>query len=186
MVPVELASAKSEWTAATIRRKIHRLWDRFLISEAPLGAPRKDSLSVPVHGAVRPDPETLRGLDIDRTVPPVGRFKGGGKEALLRLDRFIGGSLRSYHVRRNDPGQENQSGLSPYLHFGQISPLTVAMRVGAASGVPQEAKVAFMEELIVRRELAFNFVFYEKHYDRYRCLPDWAKATLESHNHGYG
>jgi deoxyribodipyrimidine photo-lyase len=181
VVPVELTSAKSEWAAATIRPKIHRVWDRFLVHEAPSRAPRKDSLGVPVHHAVRLDRKTVCGLDIDRSVQPVGRFKGGSTEALLHLDRFLRGSLGHYHSLRNDPGAEHQSNLSPYLHFGQISPIKVAMRVRAARGVPQEAKDAFLEELIVRRELAFNFVFYEKHYDHYRCLPDWAKATLEAH-----
>ena len=71
--------------------------------------------------------------------------------------------------------------MSPYLHFGQISPLTVALTVQAADGVAEEAKQAFLEELIVRRELAVNFVYYEKHYDRYVCLPDWAKKTLVEH-----
>jgi len=114
-------------------------------------------------------------------VPPVPQFKGESSEALRRIERFTKDSLKHYHSLRSDPGQQHQSRLSPYLHFGQISPLTIALRVKAARGAPAEAKEAFLEELIVRRELAFNFVYYEAQYDSYACLPDWARATLQAH-----
>jgi deoxyribodipyrimidine photo-lyase len=114
-------------------------------------------------------------------VQPVASFKGGSSRALERLEQFCKNSLPYYHTLRNDPAQEHQSNLSPYLHFGQISPLTVALAVKAARGAPQEARDAFLEELIVRRELAVNFVYYEQNYHSYDCLPDWAKRTLDEH-----
>ena len=181
VLPIEEVSGKSEWAAATIRRKIHRIWDRFLLPGDPPRAPRRDSLGIRIAGAVRPDKELLSGLDIDRSVQPAALFRGGSSRALERLDRFCKNSLRHYHSLRNDPAQEHQSGLSPYLHFGQISPLTAALAVKAARGAGKEAKEAFLEELIVRRELAFNFVYYEPRYDGYDCLPDWAKRTLDAH-----
>jgi deoxyribodipyrimidine photo-lyase len=181
VVPIEEASGKSEWAAATIRRKIHRVWDQFLVAGDPSQAPRKDSLGIRIGGAIRPDPELAGRLDVDRSVQPVSQFKGGSSQALRRLDRFIKGSLKYYHSLRNDPGQEHQSNLSPYLHFGQISPLTIALKIKMARGLPAEAKETFLEELIVRRELAFNFVYYEEQYDSYASLPDWAEATLNAH-----
>jgi deoxyribodipyrimidine photo-lyase len=181
VLPVEEVSDKSEWAAATIRRKINRIRDQFLLPGGPLRAPSKDSLGIRIDGAVKPDQELIGTLNIDRSVRPAARFKGGGSRALGRLKQFCTDSLRYYHSLRNDPAQEHQSNLSPYLHFGQISPLTVALAVRAARGAPREAIDAFLEELIVRRELAFNFVYYDQHYGSYACLPEWAKRTLEEH-----
>jgi deoxyribodipyrimidine photo-lyase len=181
VLPVEEVSGKSEWAAATIRRKIHRLWDRYLTASDPPHAPRRDSLGIRIDDALQPGHELIGSLDIDRSVEPTAWFRGGSGPALERLEQFCRNSLRHYHTLRNDPAQEHQSGLSPYLHFGQISPLTVALAVRAARGAPKEAKEAFLEELIVRRELAFNFVYYEQHYAGYACLPDWAKRTLDEH-----
>ncbi len=181
VLPVEEVSGKSEWAAHTIRRKIHRIRDQYLVSGDPPQAPRKDSLDVRIDGAVQPDHELVGRLEIDRSVQPVAGFKGGCSRALERLQRFCKDSLPCYHNLRNDPAQEHQSNLSPYLHFGQISPLTIALAVKAARGAPQEARDAFLEELIVRRELAFNFVYYEPNYASYDCLPDWAKRTLDEH-----
>ena len=181
VVPIEEASGKSEWTAATLRRKIHRIWDQFLVFGGPSKAPRKDSMGIRISGAIRPDHELAGRLDVDRSVQPVSQFKGGSGQALSLLERFSKDSLKHYHSLRNDPGQEHQSHMSPYLHFGQISPLTIALKIKATRGVPSEAKDAFLEELIVRRELAFNFVYYEEQYDGFASLPEWAKATLHAH-----
>jgi deoxyribodipyrimidine photo-lyase len=181
VLPVEAVSDKSEWAAATIRRKIRRIWDQYLKAGDAPRAPRKDSLGVRIDDSLRLDHELIGRLDIDRSVQPVARFKGGSGQALERLERFCHNSLPHYHNLRNDPGREYQSNLSPYLHFGQISPLTIALAVKAATGAPGEAKDAFLEELVVRRELAFNFVYYEQSYDSYACLPDWAKRTLDDH-----
>ena len=71
--------------------------------------------------------------------------------------------------------------MSPYLHFGQISPLYIALEIGGAEGVPQGARDAYLEELIVRRELAVNLVHYNDRYDRYDSLPAWARQTLQKH-----
>ena len=71
--------------------------------------------------------------------------------------------------------------LSPYLHFGQISPVEIALRVRRASAGSARDRAAYLEELIVRRELAVNFVHFNDRYDRYDSLPAWARATLEAH-----
>jgi deoxyribodipyrimidine photo-lyase len=70
--------------------------------------------------------------------------------------------------------------MSPYLHFGQISPLEIALKV-QKSDAPHEAKEDYLEELIVRRELAINYVTYSRHYDTYAGLPQWARSTLKAH-----
>ena len=81
----------------------------------------------------------------------------------------------------NDPANPSASRLSPYLHFGQISPVEVAHKVQSTKGAAMRDREAFLEELVVRRELAMNFVEFEEHYDSFRCLPDWARKTLSEH-----
>ncbi len=83
-----------------------------------------------------------------------------------------------YEELKNDPTKECVSNMSPFLHFGQISPLHIALRV---SETDSPGKDAYLEELIVRRELSVNFVFYNKNYDAFEGLPEWAKKTLKEH-----
>jgi deoxyribodipyrimidine photo-lyase len=180
VVPVEEASAKNEWAAATFRPRVRRLLDEYLRPPPPVPVSR-DSLDLRLDlPTVEPGPELLATLQVDRGVAPAPR-RGGTGAALARLGAFVAGPLREYHSLRNDPGRDLQSGLSPYLHFGQLSPVTVALAVRRAQNVPGEARAAFLEELIVRRELAFNFVTYEERYDRYEGLPEWARRTLADH-----
>jgi len=123
----------------------------------------------------------LAALDIARTVPPVTQLRGGESEAHRLLNSFIATRLKNYREAHNDPAGAGASHLSPYLHFGQISPLTVALQVLKQQGIPQEEKEAFLEELIVRRELSMNFVHYHPAYDHYEALPAWAVKSLASH-----
>jgi deoxyribodipyrimidine photo-lyase len=180
IVPVQEASGKNEWAAATFRPRVRRLVESYLAPVAQVPAAR-DSLALRLELPImRPGPELLDALRVDRSVGPVSR-RGGTGAALGRLTQFLAGPLQEYHTARNDPGRDLQSGLSPYLHFGQISPVTVALAARDAPGVPEEARAAFLEELIVRRELAFNFVTYEERFDRYEGLPEWARRTLGEH-----
>jgi deoxyribodipyrimidine photo-lyase len=181
VVPAETASPKEEYTAGTFRPKLHRVLKGYL---APLEARpvRKDSLSLRLDVDAAEDFAALAGtMKIDRTVAPVEGLAGGTASANRLLEAFIAGKLRHYGDRRNDPGLDFASGLSPYLHFGQISPLAVALRVSAEKAVPAAAREAFLEELIVRRELGMNFAFYNERYDEYASLPDWARKTLAEH-----
>jgi deoxyribodipyrimidine photo-lyase len=71
--------------------------------------------------------------------------------------------------------------MSPYLHFGQISPLEIALSARNAARGGAEDRASFLEELIVRRELAHNHCWYEPAYDRYEGVPAWARKTLAEH-----
>jgi len=89
------------------------------------------------------------------------------------------------------PADWQVSMLSPYLHFGQISPVEVVRKVRSAASGSQADEDAFVEELVVRRELAANFVHFTDDYDRTSCLPGWARETLDEHRddvrpHRYG
>jgi deoxyribodipyrimidine photo-lyase len=117
-------------------------------------------------------------LRLDPSPAPVRHHTGGTGRARSRFARFISGDLDHFADRRNDPAVDRLSGMSPYLHFGQISPLYLALQV---SGTGSPGKEAFLEELIIRRELSMNFVLYNRDYDRYRGLPGWARKTLQVH-----
>jgi deoxyribodipyrimidine photo-lyase len=181
VVPVETASPKEEYTAGTLRPKLQRVLGGYLVplKERPV---RKDSLSLRLdadaEGSYLP---LLTQMKIDRSAPPVKYFPGGTARANALLEEFIAKKIRRYDDRHSDPGLDYSSHLSPYLHFGQISPLTVALRIAAEKSIPAAARQAFLEELIVRRELSMNFVFYNERYDGYECLPDWARKTLAEH-----
>jgi deoxyribodipyrimidine photo-lyase len=178
VVPVNAASPKEEYAAATLRPKIYRLLEKFLV---PLKTTRlkKDSLGLRFDSlAVENPAAVLATLPVDRSVAPVTSFKGGASRGRRLLRAFIARKLPGYAEGRNDPNRDAQSGLSPYLHFGQLSPLQAALEVKAAGGYGTEA---FLEELIVRRELSLNFVSYNPDYDRYAGLPAWCRATLAEH-----
>jgi deoxyribodipyrimidine photo-lyase len=120
----------------------------------------------------------LKKLKIDRSVKPSPFYTGGTSQAQKRLKKFIKDKLDDYDTKRNDPMQDCQSNLSPYLHFGQISPLYIALEI---MKIDSPGKDAFLEELIVRRELSHNFLYYNRRYDDYDALPLWALRTLNYH-----
>jgi len=180
VVPVEIASGKAEYAARTLRPRLRRHLDEYLapLAPVPLGRDslglRVETLSLADLGAV------LAGLVLDRSVPPVPLFRGGTIEAKRRLRQFVREGLPRYAADRNRPETDSVSHLGKYLHFGQISAIAVALEVRAADA-PAEAREAYLEELLVRRELALNFVHFTEGYDRFDCLPGWARAALERH-----
>ena len=178
VVPVGVASPKEEYAAATLRPKIYRRLDEFLVPlrETPLrvkpARPDLESWDIDDTAAV------LRRLGVDRTVGRAPAIRGGASEAERKLRGFIQDKLAAYAEARNDPSLDALSGLSPYLHFGQVSPLAVALAVKKA---PPYGRAPFLEELIVRRELSFNYVAYNRAYDRFEGLPEWCRAALLEH-----
>jgi deoxyribodipyrimidine photo-lyase len=174
IVPVKLFE-KEEYAARTIRPKIHRLLDVFL---QPSDKPRahypfkRKPRSVPIDTQ-----KILTSLPFDRSVQAVTCFKGGSNEAMKHLRSFIKKRLASYHTDRNFPEIDGTSSMSAYLHFGHISPVSIALAVKNADA-PQKARDAYLEELIVRRELAINFVARNPAYDRLQSAPNWALKTL--------
>jgi deoxyribodipyrimidine photo-lyase len=182
VVPVETASGKAEHAARTLRPKIHRCWSDFL-HEIAAGEPSKPTLRLRFANELDPsDPAALlRTLEVDREVAPVARFRGGTREARRRLGHFLRYTLEGYASGRSEPAQAHVSKLSPYLHFGQISPVEIALKARAARSAGEADRASFLEELIVRRELACNFVQFTDDYDDYTCLPGWARQTLAAH-----
>ena len=178
VVPVEEASPKEEYSAATLRPKIHKKLKHFLTSLKEHD-PLVDSCCLSFDSFDVEDIEiALSKLGIDRSVKKVTSFHGGTKEARKHLQVFLQERLDQFPELRNDPTLDYLSHMSPYLHFGQISPLFVALK---ASETKSPGTEAFLEELIVRRELSMNFVLYNEKYDSFEAVPDWAKKTLRVH-----
>lgn len=178
VVPLEQASAKEEYSARTIRPKIWKQAAKYLV---PLKAQRlkKECLGQRLDSFDLADTEgALLRMEVDRSVAPARDFRGGQAAAHKRLREFTEKKLASYPEMRNDPNADGVSHLSPYLHFGQISPLFVALEVLRQKNRGSEA---FLEELLVRRELSLNFVYYNEHYKDFLGLPRWARETLREH-----
>ena len=177
MVPVELVSSKEEYSAATIRRKIMKLVTKFLVlNKQPVLQKtkiKKDFSSFELSDLDK----AVQNLNIDKTVKRVKTFHGGTSQAKQHLKLFIEKKLDKYN-QRNDPTNDVLSNMSPYLHFGQISPIYVASKVLESNNPAMDA---YLEQLIVRRELAFNFVFYNNNYDSFDGLPEWTKKSFNEH-----
>lgn len=179
IVPVKTFE-KEEYAARTLRPKINRVLEVFMqpMKQARARFGWRDH-ERPFSRQLD-ESELLRKLPFNRSAQPVTAFKGGTGEGLKRLRRFVKEGLADYDRARNLPHLDGTSALSAYLHFGHISPLRVALEIRDADA-PESAKRAYLEELIVRRELAINFAARNPNYDRLEGCPNWAKATLQEH-----
>lgn len=172
IVPCRMASHKEEFSARTIRPKITRLLDQFL-TEFPEIRRQKYGWTGPVAH-----------IDWDRIIGSYGSenqfYKAGVKAADETLRQFLAGGINGYSTKRNDPNLNHQSNLSPYLHFGNISAQRAAIEAKRAFWSPEDID-AFTEELIIRRELAENYCYYNKNYDSIKGAHNWAKKTIDEH-----
>jgi deoxyribodipyrimidine photo-lyase len=183
VVPIEVASNKRETAARTLRPKIRRHLDEYLVELLPTEV-EKDSLGLEVEDGVDLSDvdAVLGGMDIDGSVEPLRHlYTGGLTAAKEKFEEFIENRLGAYAEHRNQPQTDYVSHMSKYLHYGHVSPVYLALRVREASA-PQENVDTYLEELIVRRELTINFCFYTPdYYDSFSCIPDWAKESLQEH-----
>jgi deoxyribodipyrimidine photo-lyase len=178
IVPSKLL-AKEHYAARTIRPKIYALLPQFL---QPVRNPvAKFTWPIPAQlPSLAPDSTLLENIPIDRSVAPSRSFSGGYAEARRCLERFLRSRLKGYATLRNKPDLDGTSQLSPYLHFGHIGTHTIALAVQQADA-PVEDRKAYLEELIVRRELAINFVRFNAHYENFEACEPWADVTHRKH-----
>lgn len=140
----------------------------------------------------------ISGLPVDHTVDAT-TTRGGSREAVSRLDRFLAHDVDRYAEQRNHPDSDASSRLSPYLHFGHISTHSVFERLAEREawdariedrpangkragwwGMSEPAE-AFLDQLVTWRELGFNMAANNADHGEYESLPDWARRTLEEH-----
>jgi deoxyribodipyrimidine photo-lyase len=176
IVPCLYVSDKLEFAAYTIRPKIHKALIEFLDEFPSLKKMNKSEIS-----SDKIDLNKInKSLKINSDVKEVDWIKPGETAAEKSLKNFLENKFEYYHSLRNDPTKDYQSNLSPYLHFGQISAQRIALDTQKFKGNKESEKV-FLEELIVRRELADNFCYFNKNYDSFEGFHDWAKTSLNEH-----
>jgi deoxyribodipyrimidine photo-lyase len=178
IVPVWAASDRQEFAAYTIRPKIRKLLPEFLdefpkVKRHPFPWPK--ILPKPDWRSVR------KSLRINDSVAEDDWVAPGEKAGLKVLSEFLDKRLKHYDTARNNPVKNGQSGLSPYLHFGQISAQRVAWETQRFDR-HAESQEAFLEELIIRRELADNFCYYNTEYDSVSGFPEWSRNSLKEHS----
>ncbi len=184
VVPMSLFT-KREYAAYTIRPKITRLLAEHMQPAPGIEVERPFREKPPAwHTEVAEAgiKRLVARCPIDHGIPPSTCFRGGRRNAERRLEIFLEQNLHRYGGERNDPTAHATSNLSPYLHFGQISSLETALAAQSYAEAHSLAAEAFLEELIVRRELAFNFALHEpKRLRTLDSLPDWVRKTLKKH-----
>jgi deoxyribodipyrimidine photo-lyase len=177
VVPVWLASDKREVGARTIRPRITKLLPEFLTDFPAL---KRQQHAAKKGGGKKPFDlqAVLKSVTVDRRVGPVAQFKPGAVAGRRQLDDFVKKRLKIFSTLRNNPNKEALSGLSPWIHFGQISAQRCALVVKAAGA---KLSADFIEEAVIRRELADNFCFYTKDYDSLKGAAGWAVESLQKH-----
>jgi deoxyribodipyrimidine photo-lyase len=177
IVPCRSASVKQEYGAYTIRPRLLKALSEYLtpfpgIKRHPFPLPAKFVLPELIQRGRKRIDVSMSGK-VGDTIP-------GESAASRYLRSFFKNRFDAYSEYRNDPSRNGQSGLSPYLHFGQLSAQKVALEA-MASSTSRLSRDEFLEELIIRRELSDNFCFYNENYDSFDGFPAWAQKTLNEH-----
>jgi deoxyribodipyrimidine photo-lyase len=175
---------KQEYAAYTIRPKIQRMLREYLAPVPAIRVKRKWSGPLPMeHTRVEPDgiADLVASCEIDHTVPPSIDLRGGRIAAESQLRVFLENNLKRYARHKNEPSEHATSQLSAYLHFGHMSSLEIAIAVRDCAAKHKLIAEEYLEELIVRRELTFNFALHSPYRDSIGALPNWAKTTLAKH-----
>jgi len=173
-----------QYAAYTIRPKINRLLPKYLVPPDRLKVRQRFRGAIPdFHTEVTEKniAKLVASCEIDHTVAPVREMRGGRRRAEKRLAYFLENNLKRYAARRNEPAEHATSGMSSYLHFGQISSFEIALAVKEYAARHKLIAQEYLEELIVRRELAFNYVRHVEDPSSLKNLPEWCQKTMKKH-----
>lgn len=179
-IPVEAASDKQEYAARTIRSQLMDNYEDYLEKPTSSTVP-KSTKTFSIDGIDLSDMDKIIDqLSFSEHTEKVAKYKGGFDEAKSKLDYFLNSMLSEYDDSRQTPTDRAVSEMSMYLRFGHISPSYILSRLDRKRKTDDVE--SYIEELLVRRELTHNFVFFaEDNYDSLSTLPDWAKETLDDH-----
>ena len=176
-IPITSVSHKQEWSARTIRPKIMNKLDYFM----------RDKFINPLSELIfdenikfnSNDPDLIGFINMIKKNNYLSEtdFVPGENAALKTLDEFVNNKLSDYNKNRNNPEKHATSRLSPYLHFGMISPISIVEKI-----IDNPLSAPFIEQIVVRRELAHNFIWYNNMYNKYNALPGWCLNTLKIHS----
>lgn len=196
IIPVWIASDKCEFAAYTMRLKVHLALEKYIVTPEKIV---KHTSSTPIAATGI----TFKEAETYVTQIPEGNIRieaiPGQRAATQHLERFIAKDLAIFAMNRNDIANDQQSGLSPYLHYGHISSLRVALEVikqsdqrpllfkkvklavhGETASI-YDGVNALLEQMVVRKELADNFCFYSNEYRTISAGPEWAVKSLAEH-----
>lgn len=177
VVPVEVVSFKEEYSAKTFRDKYKKIKERYL-KESDYKIVIKFAYNELINNKLKKMDQSQIYLPQNKARLD-GDFIGGEIEAKKVLEKFIEEKLEFYSLK--GPDNDWSSKLSPYLHFGQISPLQIWSALKKIKELEIQ-KDKFLEELFIRRELAINFVYYNLKYDAWDGITyKWAYETMEKH-----
>lgn len=182
VVPIDEVSEKQETAARTIRSKIEKRRDDYIIEldTTSIGDTKGVRVESDVQLDAFDDIDALLkrlGLDDGDGPQPIGWLTPGTAAAKSSFDDFVD-RVGDYDDDRNRYTTDRTSMMSPYLHFGHISPVWLAHRLRDRTG---DGAGEYLEELIVRRELACNYVEHCADYDSFSGLPEWAQTSLKEH-----
>lgn len=184
IVPVKVSSNKAEYGAYTLRPKITKLFESFQDFDRLSVLNNQTNLKVPLAFSFDSIESLCQEYGIDDSVIPHPSYHGGYLEAMKRLNEFCLNRI-SHYEESSDPSTDYTSTLSPYLHFGQISALEILSHIqlfvkqGRIKPADYEA---YKEQLLVRRELAFNYCYYNPGYDDFNQMTEpWAYETMQIH-----
>lgn len=185
IVPVKQASIKEEYGAYTIRPKLMKVYETYLDFNKIVLLENKTDLQFSSDDDLTDIERLLREVVFDWSVLPSNQYHGGYTNANKLLYDFLSENIEKFEDM-NDPSNDYTSKMSMYLHFGQISSLEILDRLRLAKSqkrVSQAAFDAYLEKLLVRRELAINFMHYNSGYDDfYQMTEKWAYETMEQHD----
>ncbi|HEY3420026.1 MAG TPA: deoxyribodipyrimidine photo-lyase [Methanomassiliicoccales archaeon] len=122
----------------------------------------------------------LNNLHLDDGVKPLVWISPGEEEAGAALERFCRERMSEYPEGLVDPSKNAQSDLSPYLHFGQLSSQRAVLNV-KATRAEESVKSLFIDQIVVKKEIADNFCLHTPIYDSVGALPEWARRTINGH-----
>ncbi len=182
VVPIKKASDKLEYGARTIRKKLMNQYLHYLddvnINQVNQSL-KKDYDSLDISNIN----DVLSTLNLE-DIPSSKHYIGGENNALKRIKQYFKEDINNYPMS-NDPSLDNTSKISMYLHFGQLSSTYVIKELEnlhQANKIATKAYESFLEQLLIRRELSFNYVYYNKNYDDFNFITyDWAYQTMDVH-----
>ena len=174
-------------TTSAFRRRHER------VREAWYGWTDEVSSACPYDGPLPYEPDRLGALDddgldalvaacaIDHALPPPALFPASRAEVVLRLARLRDEVLPAYAgARGNASRSEGASALSPYLHFGLVSPREIVAAAQAAR-VDEASRAKFLDELLTWREWFYYKARTLPGPESYARVPEWARRELGEH-----
>ncbi len=177
IVPCRIAANRRIMSFANFRSKVLPLLSEYLLEYPKTEKPDNSwgSESEPIDWS-----SAVGKLHIDHNVKPLTWIFPGEIAAKASLETFIRERISAYPEGVIDPSKNSQSDLSPHLHFGSLSSQRAVLEV-MGSKASEKAKSTFIENIVVKKEIADNFCLHTPEYDSVGAFPEWARRSINLH-----